>query len=173
VIGVPTSAGAHWPGQEKAPRALRDAGLIEQLDSAGLAATDHGDPPQARFRPDPRRHPHNLGAVVNIARAVAGRVEEALRAGETPLVVGGDCTVELGVISGSLRAGEDPALLYLDGEVDLFTPDTNPTGIESRMPVAHLVGEPGATPGLRTASRPVALSQAGCLSITLWLIFDH
>jgi arginase len=75
-------------------------------------------------------------------------VEGVLGAGETPLVVGGDCTVELGVISGFLRAGRDPALLYLDGGVDLFTPETNPTGILDSMPVAHLVGEPGATEAL-------------------------
>jgi arginase len=26
LLGVPSSAGAHWPGQEKAPRAQRSAG---------------------------------------------------------------------------------------------------------------------------------------------------
>ena len=36
VIGVPSSAGAHWPGKEKAPRALREAGLVERLESVGL-----------------------------------------------------------------------------------------------------------------------------------------
>ena len=143
LLGVPSSAGAHWPGQEKAPRALREAGLVERLGSSGLLAQDHGDLPPARFRPDPGRHPQSLDAVVSVARAVAGRVEEILKIGQVPFVVGGDCTVELGVISGSLRAGEDPALLYLDGGVDLYTPATNPTGILDSMGVAHMVGEPG------------------------------
>jgi arginase len=67
-----------------------------------------------------------------------------LRDGELPLVIGGDCTIELGVLSGFLRAGEDPALLYLDGSVNLYTPATNPTGILDSMGVAHMVGEPGA-----------------------------
>ena len=67
-----------------------------------------------------------------------------VRAGETPLVVGGDCTIELGVISGLLRAGEDPALLYFDGGVDLRTPRDNPTGILDSMGVAHMVGKVGA-----------------------------
>ena len=31
LLGVPTSAGAHWPGQEKAPRALREAGLVDRF----------------------------------------------------------------------------------------------------------------------------------------------
>ena len=144
LIGVPSSAGAHWPGQEKAPRVLREAGLVERLESSGLAVSDHGDLSHVRFRPDPeRRNPQNLEAVVEVVRAVADRVEAAVRAGEIPLVIGGDCTIELGVLSGFLRAGQDPALLYLDGGVDLRTPQTNPTGILDSMGVAHMVGEPG------------------------------
>jgi arginase len=148
VIGVPSSAGAHWPGQEKAPRALRDAGLIGRLEAAGLDVTDHGDLPRARFRPDPGRHPQNLDPVAAVAGSVAEAVESVVRGGETPLVIGGDCTIELGVLSGFLRAGEDPALLYLDGGVDLFTPATNPTGILDSMGVAHMVAEEGAAEAL-------------------------
>jgi arginase family enzyme len=35
LIGAPTSAGAFAPGQEQAPRALRDAGLLDALRDAG------------------------------------------------------------------------------------------------------------------------------------------
>ena len=143
LIGVPSSAGAHWPGQEKAPGVLRGAGLVERLESAGCTVVDHGDLPRFRFRPD-GGHPQNLAAVIEVARSVAERVEGALGDGEIPLVIGGDCTIELGVLCGLLRAGEDPALLYLDGGVDLRTPETNPTGILDSMGVAHMVGEPGA-----------------------------
>jgi arginase family enzyme len=109
LIGIPSSIGAHWPGQEKAPRALREAGLVEYIEEVGLRVTDRRDLPATRFRPDPgRRHPQNLAAVVDVARFVADRVEVTLRPGEVPLVIGGDCTIELGVISGFLRAGEDP-----------------------------------------------------------------
>ena len=143
LIGVPSSAGAHWPGQEKAPGVLRGAGLVEQLELAGRTVLDHGDLPRVRFRPD-RGHPQNLAAVIEVARSVADRVEGALRGGELPLVVGGDCTIELGVLSGFLRAGEEPALLYLDGGLDLRTPTDNPTGVLDSMGVAHMIGEPGA-----------------------------
>jgi arginase len=151
LIGIPSSVGAHWPGQEKAPRALREAGLVEYVEERGLRVTDRGDLPRARFRPDPeRRHPQNLAAVVDVARSVADRVEVTLRAGEVPLVIGGDCTIELGVITGFLRAGEDPGLLYFDGGVDLRTPLDNPTGILDSMGVAHMLGEPGSAEELAT-----------------------
>jgi arginase len=151
LIGVPSSIGAHWPGQEKAPRALREAGLVEYLEEAGLRVTDRGDLPATRFRPDlGRRHPQNLAAVVDVARSVADRVEVTLRADEVPLVIGGDCTIELGVLSGFLRAGVDPGLLYFDGGVDLRTPLDNPTGILDSMGVAHMLGEPGSAEELAT-----------------------
>ena len=151
LIGIPSSVGDHWPGQEKAPRALREAGLVEYIEEAGLRVTDRGDLPRARFRPDPeRRQPQNLAAVVDVAHSVADRVEVTLRAGEVPLVIGGDCTVELGVITGFLRAGEDPGLLYFDGGVDLRTPLDNPTGILDSMGVAHMLGEPGSAEELAT-----------------------
>ncbi len=149
LIGVPSSAGAHWPGHDKAPRALRDAGLVERLESAGCAVVDRGDMPRTRFRADKEhRRPHNLAAVVGVARGVAEHVESALRDGEVPPVIGGDCTIELGVLSGFFRAGQDPTLLYLDGGLDLRTPADNPTGILDSMGVAHMIGESVAATGL-------------------------
>lgn len=145
LIGVPSSAAAHWPGQEKAPQALRAAGLVDQLRAAGFSVVDHGDLPRSRSRLNKiEKHPQNLASVIQVARLVADQVELIRRGGEFPLVIGGDCTIELGVLSGFLRAGEDPALLYFDGGVDLYTPVTNQTGILDSMGVAHMIGEPGA-----------------------------
>ena len=53
LLGVPSSAGARTPGQEKGPAALRAAGLLELLDANGLEVRDHGDLPLFRWRPDP------------------------------------------------------------------------------------------------------------------------
>jgi arginase len=43
LLGVPSSAAAHGPGQEKAPAALRGAGLSERLTVAGMGIVDYGD----------------------------------------------------------------------------------------------------------------------------------
>lgn len=104
LVGVPGSAGARWPGLEKAPRALREA-----LEAAGLYVVDHGDLLRTRWRPNPERlRPYDLATACGVARSVADRVESVVGDGEIPLVVGGDCTIESGVFSGFLRAGEDP-----------------------------------------------------------------
>ena len=97
--------GAHSPGQEQAPAALRDAGLAERLGDV----LDLGDTTLRRWAPDrEHRRAQNAAAVAAAAAEVAERVERALRAGHRALVLGGDCTVELGVVAGALRAGRAP-----------------------------------------------------------------
>ena len=43
LLGVPSSLAAHWPGQEKAPGALRAAGLTALLAETGHRVIDYGD----------------------------------------------------------------------------------------------------------------------------------
>lgn len=144
LIGVPSSAGAHWPGQEKTPQYLRNAGLVARLEAVGLDVVDYGDLPLMRFRPDRKhRHQQNLAAVVEVCQGVADQIDLALQRKATPLVIGGDCTIGLGVIAGFLRRHEELSLLYFDGHVDLNTPATSPSGILDSMGIAHIIGEPG------------------------------
>jgi len=144
LLGVPTSMGAFAPGQEKAPQALRQAGIVERLTSAGLDVVDHGDSPVQRWRPDAEnRFAQNLPAVVEVALDTAGRVRRAIAAGQTLLVVGGDCTVELGTISGSRSADERIGLVYFDAHPDLNTPSSVPDGALDWMGMAHALGLTG------------------------------
>jgi arginase len=97
------------PGIEKAPAAVRDAGLPELLRAAGRTAHDHGDLPVERWRPDPG-HPtaQNLDRVTAVAGRLADRVAEVLAAERVPLVLGGDCTVTVGAVAGCVRHGRGP-----------------------------------------------------------------
>ena len=49
VIGAPSSAGAYAPGQERAPQALRDAGLLRRIEERGATVRDRGDTPHQRW----------------------------------------------------------------------------------------------------------------------------
>ena len=144
LIGAPTSAGAFAPGQEDAPAALRAAGLVDALRAAGREVRDRGDTPHIRWRVD-RDDPRamNADAVVRSVREVAARVEAALRAGELALVLGGDCTVGIGTVSGAVAAGADPRLVYLDLHADLNTPSSVPDGALDWTGVAHMLDAPG------------------------------
>jgi arginase len=145
LIGAPTSAGAFAPGQEDAPAALRAAGLVQALSANGREVADRGDTPRFRWRVDhdePRAM--NAGAVVDGVRAVAARVEAAVRAGELALVLGGDCTVGVGTVAGAVAAGAEPRLIYLDLHPDLNTPGSVPDGALDWMGVAHMLDLEGA-----------------------------
>lgn len=149
VLGVPTSAGAFAPGQERAPAALREAGLEAALSERGVEVRDLGDSPVWRWRPDRERpRAQNLGAVTDIARATAERVERALADGGPLLVLGGDCSIELGVLAGHLTRDASVGLVYLDLHPDLNTPDSVVEGTFDWMGMAHALGVDGAEPGL-------------------------
>jgi arginase len=162
LIGVPSSAGAMTPGIEKAPSALRVAGVAEMLRAAGHTVHDHGDLPLERWRPDPANPTaQNLDRVTTVARRLADRVAEAVAAGQVPLVLGGDCTVTVGAVAGCVRHRPDIALLYIDGGLDLTTPrTTTEKGHMDAMGVAHMLGEPGVAEPLARIGPRVPLLRA-------------
>jgi arginase len=134
LIGAPTSLGAFGPGQEQAPQALREAGVASGFD-------DFGDIPLRRWSPDrANRRAQNAQGVAQAAREVAERVEAAFRAGRTPVVLGGDCTVGVGTVAGAQAAGQQVGLVYFDMHPDLNTPETVVTGTLDWMGVAHMLG---------------------------------
>src|SRR5687768_11165158 len=75
IIGAPSSAGAYAPGQEKAPAALRAAGLLEFLSAGGITVDDLGDISGFRWRAE-KANPRamNANAASTVAKATAERV---------------------------------------------------------------------------------------------------
>jgi arginase len=138
VLGVPTSAGSHNPGQEKAPAAWRAAGLIDELRAAGLDVEDRGDMPVARYRPtQPVDGLRDADRVVEVVQGVAREVAAIRAAGWLPLVLGGDCTITLGVLAGFGGGG----LVYFDGDADLNTPERSDSAVADTMGMTHLLGD--------------------------------
>ena len=126
VIGAPSSAGAYAPGQEEAPTALREAGLLGLLESepgGGFQVRDAGDLPGFRWRPDrAERSAQNLAEVAANAVRVRDAVAPMLRSGAFALVVGGDCTVGVGTVAASVLAGGETGVVYMDMHADLNVP---------------------------------------------------
>jgi arginase len=142
MIGVPTSAGAHHAGQDRAPAALRAAGIIDRLQAAGVIVSDAGDLAGSIFAVD-HDHPRarNLGAVVAVARGVADAVAREVDAGRRPLVVGGDCTITVGAVAGLRRVYPNVGLAYLDGDADLGDLSADGSGILDSTGIWHLLGD--------------------------------
>jgi arginase len=141
VFGAATSAGTHHAGQERAPAAMRAAGFVDRLRAGGLTVEDRGDVVHEVFVADEMAsRARNLAAVVRVARVVADATADALSGGALPVVLGGDCTITLGVVAGAQRHDPATGLLYLDGDADLATPTTTGSGVLDAMGIAHFLG---------------------------------
>jgi len=97
--------------------------------------------------------------------SLASKVAEALRSGDRPVSIAGDCCSVIGVAAGMQRAGIDPGLIWFDAHGDFNTWETTPSGFVGGMPLAMLVGRgeqtmPAAAGLRRLAEEHVILTDA-------------
>ncbi len=129
LISAPTNLGLRppqpgsVPGADKAPAAFREAGLFERLGSRG--ARDAGVVLAGRYVDDdgsrPLGHVRNEAALVAHAQLLGARIAQTLRDGDHPVVVGGDCSVLVGIGLGLAAAGPT-GLVHIDGHTDFRHP---------------------------------------------------
>ena len=141
LLGAPTSAAAMSAGHEGAPAALRSAGLVDRLRTAGYEVSDLGDDPPQLYKPDdesPRAR--NLPRVIAALEALKPRVEQAVKSTALPIILSGDCSVALATVAGARRYFRNVSMIYMDRDADLNTPATTPSGCVDGMVVSHLTG---------------------------------
>jgi arginase len=141
LLGIPSSAGAWRAGQEKAPSRLREQGIADRIRAEGLELRDVGDAPTVRYSPDdqnPKRR--NIHLVRAVGLDAAKRLDAAMAGDEVPLILGGGCTITLGVLAALTLRFDDLGLVYVDGDLDFNTPETTPSGTFDGMGLAHIVG---------------------------------
>lgn len=157
VFGVPTSAGARRSGLERAPFALREAGLLQELRARGARVVNLSDLSLFPYRDDPA-HPRarNAEVVACALRAASDEMTRACAEGFT-ILLGGDCTLVAGAVAGARRAlGEPVGVIYLDANADLNTPETSPSGHLSGMALALALGR-GPAEVVSAAGEPPAV----------------
>ena len=96
-----------------------------------------------------------LSAAREACRGLSDGVLASLRDGATPMVLGGECTIAAGALSGALTAEPELSLLYFDAHGDFNTLATTPSHYISGMVLAHLCGRsvaPLLFPGARKIS---------------------
>jgi len=141
LIGAPSSAAAFSAGSEKAPAALRAAGLAEKLQAAGYEIVDYGDCAPRLFADDEEhRRARNLTEIVAGLNDLKTRAEIAVKSGALVLVLGGDCAQVIGLLTGARRYHKHINLLWFDRDADLNTPASTPSGRIDGMVVAHIIG---------------------------------
>lgn len=147
VIGVPFDKGASKRGANNGPKALRDAGLIDEIKSisASIDVKDYGDVHYELMKSNGRKI-NNLKELEHVAacnKALADKIEEIRSDNRMPITLGGDHSIAFGSITGILRKtrAENLCILWVDAHIDLNTNTTSPSGNMHGMPVSLLVKE--------------------------------
>ena len=141
LLGSATSAAALRAGNERAPAALRAAGITDRLKGAGFNVADHGDTGTYLSQPDDE-HPRarNVSAILKSLNDLRPRVEVAVKSGALPLILTGDCISVLAVIAGTRRYYRNVSLIYVDRDADLNVPATTPSGCVDGMVISQVIG---------------------------------
>ena len=142
VLGAALDLGQGRRGVDMGPSAIRYAGLVGRLAELGLGVHDLGtvaeDPIEALEPGDDRAK--YLDEILVVCNEIAGHVEASSRAGELPLVLGGDHSLALGVFGGLARVHGPVATIWFDAHADCNTPETTPSGNVHGMGLSGALG---------------------------------
>jgi arginase len=144
LIGAASGWGAGFRHTEEGPPALKKLGLADWLAQGGVeahwrdmvasekSARDFTDATTAEI----------FSLVVHHCEALADTVAAAMRAGELPVVLGGDHAIAMGTWGGVARGlGHAPfGLIWLDAHLDAHTIETTPSMNPHGMGAAALLG---------------------------------
>jgi len=136
LINAPSVLGLRPTGVELLPEALQQAGLMSRLH---IQQVETVSPPLYDSRRDKPTNMLNPRALASYSVKLADTVQKALRSGNFPLVLGGDCSIILGNML-ALKRGGQYGLFFLDGHADFYQPPASPTGEAADMDLALVSG---------------------------------
>ncbi|HET6276166.1 MAG TPA: arginase [Candidatus Cybelea sp.] len=139
IVGVPMDLGASRRGVDMGPSAVRYAKLHDALGRLGISTiVDRGNL-HVPIRESADAHDASakyLDVISEVCGELATVVEEAVRAGSLPIVLGGDHSIAVGTLEGLSRArGAPPGLIWIDAHADINTPGSSRTGNVHGMPL--------------------------------------
>jgi arginase len=139
VIGVPMDLGASRRGVDMGPSAIRYAKLHERLEGLGIPdVLDHGNLP-VPIRESVRQNDASakyLDVIERVCEDLAHVVEESVRSGGFPIVLGGDHSIAMGTLAGLTRARNSaPGLVWIDAHSDINNPQSSRSGNVHGMPL--------------------------------------
>jgi arginase len=165
-FGLRPPAPTASPGCGKAPEALREAGLHKRLISRG--AQDAGTLLAGRWVDDyvpGSGRLRNQDSLLTYNALLADRLRRILDRADSPLVLGGDCSLLLGV-GQALRLRGRYGLIHIDGHTDFRHPGNSghcaSLAGEDLAAAVGLHWRPIARPGGRRLFDPVDVVHVGC-----------
>ncbi|GAC1359571.1 MAG: arginase [Ktedonobacteraceae bacterium] len=142
IIGAPIDLGADRRGVDIGPRAIRYAGLTDQLLHLGHTVNDVGNlhVPFPEGQPVGNPRLKYLEPILQAAKELAQSVTDALEKQEFPLILGGDHSIALGSVSGVAQVHKDVGIIWIDAHADFNVEGTTPSGNIHGMILSALAG---------------------------------
>lgn len=146
VIGVPFSGGQGKVGVNDGPKFLRAAGLIDDLKSIShsLNIKDYGDIKYHIPSENWVRSVENMSKLEHVAacnQELSKTVQNILKDGRVCFTLGGDHSIAIGSIDGSIKHHKEISLIWVDAHTDMNTNATSGSGNIHGMPLALLIKE--------------------------------
>lgn len=167
IMGVPLDLGAQNLGVDVGPEAFRRHQIIEKLTHIGFEVTDNGNVKVEDRNKLSVGNPRlkYLDEITRVNQEVAQQTFDAITNGRKVIALGGDHSLNLGVVSGASTAVKgNIGLIYLDAHGDMNTEETTLTGNIHGMHLASLMGF-GAAPLIRVFNDNVKLPKNNLLHI--------
>ncbi|KAF8163424.1 arginase [Crassisporium funariophilum] len=143
IVGCPFSGGQPKVGVDRGPIHLVEAGLVGQLEGLGwkVKFDGHHQFEEINAASDPPigilKNPRLVSRVTeSIAKVVGGHAAK----GELPVTLGGDHSLAMGTISGTLSNYPEACVIWIDAHADINTVESTESGNIHGMPVSFLLG---------------------------------
>jgi arginase len=142
ILGVPFNGDGTTPAEENPANALRLAGIKDFRLHPNLRVEDMGDieiPAFSGIR-DPDTSVLNIDAWMETSRRTAERMKSIINRREFLIILGGDCSILLGVFGAFALSKMRVGLMMLDGHTDYRNPISSSSGEPADLETAVLTG---------------------------------
>ncbi|KAJ3238538.1 Arginase, catabolizes arginine to ornithine and urea [Chytriomyces hyalinus] len=159
LIGAGFSGGQPKGGVDQGPTVLFNEGnLVSQIKELEweVEVEDHF-PQMVHLKPN---HEDNFGILKNVeytskvTHRIHDSVKKACEDGKLALTIGGDHSIAIGTVSGSLAVHKNIGLIWVDAHGDINTPEVTTSGNLHGCPVAFVSGLAGEVPPFNTWLKP-------------------
>jgi arginase len=142
ILGVPFNGDGTTPSSENPATALRLAGIADFRTHLNIKVEDLGDleiPAFSGIR-DPDTSVLNINTWMEISRRTSERMKSILCDREFLIILGGDCSILLGVFGAFALTDMRVGLMMLDGHTDYRNPTSSSSGEPADLETAVLTG---------------------------------
>ncbi len=138
IIDATSILGLRPTGVECLPEALKGAGLMRKLNAEYAGRVQPSLPYDSNR--DPTTLIMNAEAIRSFSLHLAEVVSVDISKESFPIVLGGDCSIIIGVLLGLRRRAGRHGLFFIDGHSDFYQPNASTTGEVADMDLAIVTG---------------------------------